>query len=702
MRLKKEPNNGRAAAMERPAAGPAFTWRIRVRAQRRVLWMRSLWANGRTETEHGLVIPDSEIDRILTDPAELREAEALFYENDSSARELAPLILAADAAFALDPPWAHLQQAFELSQAELDLLSLTVAVEVDPMLRRVYGYLHDDATAGRATPWLAAALFESPLGVSFGPDCNLIRWRIASPADNVSDSGSVATAWVADPGVVQWLTRLAPIDPMLGSAAAFIPAAENATKTCLYPAELARMQAFVAVVRDACQDSGDSCPLIELELVGPDGSGRETLAGQLAAALGCNLVSADAALLMGSDVPPATATERAVRAARLAKLVGGVLYWRHAERANPNVWDLVMQPELTIFGSQLPLSQTTRPAVARLSIRLPRLTRDARLSLWTQLSDSPAPEPITDWTLVPAEIVNAARVEAAGADAVANVCRGNLHQGPHELLTPMLCPYTWNDIVLPAGVRQHLGELEQQARLRWPVYEDWGFEKLVPMGRGITAMFAGPSGTGKTMAAQVMAASLGMKLYRVDLAGVMNKYIGETEKHLKQVFESCERTNVVLLFDEADALFGQRTQVKDAHDRFANIEIDYLLQRMEQFDGIAILATNRKGDLDKAFVRRLRFIVDFIQPGPAERLALWKRALLAHSPRGEALLQDIDWDFLAGKLNMSGADITLAALSAAFLARAEGSRITMNHVLNAARREVAKHGVMLRPGDWEG
>ena len=123
---------------------------------------------------------------------------------------------------------------------------------------------------------------------------------------------------------------------------------------------------------------------------------------------------------------------------------------------------------------------------------------------------------------------------------------------------------------------------------------------------------------------------------------------------------------------------------------------------MEQFDGIAILATNRKGDLDKAFVRRLRFIVDFIQPGPAERLALWKRALLAHSPRGEALLQDIDWDFLAGKLNMSGADITLAALSAAFLARAEGSRITMNHVLNAARREVAKHGVMLRPGDWEG
>ena len=130
-------------------------------------------------------------------------------------------------------------------------------------------------------------------------------------------------------------------------------------------------------------------------------------------------------------------------------------------------------------------------------------------------------------------------------------------------------------------------------------------------------MFAGPSGTGKTMAAQVLARSLDMELYRIDLAGVVNKYIGETEKRLKQVFDACERSNVLLFFDEADALFGQRSQVKDAHDRYANIQIDYLLQRMEQFNGIAILATNRKGDLDKAFLRRIRFIVDFMQPGPS-------------------------------------------------------------------------------------
>ena len=157
--------------------------------------------------------------------------------------------------------------------------------------------------------------------------------------------------------------------------------------------------------------------------------------------------------------------------------------------------------------------------------------------------------------------------------------------------------------------------------------DDWGFARLTPLGRGMTALFAGPSGTGKTMAAQVLARSLGLELYRVDLAGVVNKYIGETEKHLRAVFDACERAPVLLFFDEADALFGRRTQVSDAHDRFANIEIDYLLQRMEQFDGVAVLATNRKGDLDTAFVRRLRFTIDFAPPTIAERERLWRLAL---------------------------------------------------------------------------
>jgi SpoVK/Ycf46/Vps4 family AAA+-type ATPase len=198
------------------------------------------------------------------------------------------------------------------------------------------------------------------------------------------------------------------------------------------------------------------------------------------------------------------------------------------------------------------------------------------------------------------------------------------------------------------------------------------------------------------MAAQVIARELELDLYRVDLAGVVNKYVGETEKRLRSVFDYCERVGSLLFFDEADALFGSRMQVKDAHDRFANIEIDYLLQRMESFNGVTILATNRKNDLDSAFLRRLRVVIDFLPPGAPERLRLWKKALTPESPAGEPILDEIDWDFLAERLALTGADIKAAALGAAFLARAEGARIGMRHLLAAAQREMTKRGIVLR------
>jgi hypothetical protein len=414
------------------------------------------------------------------------------------------------------------------------------------------------------------------------------------------------------------------------------------------------------------------------------------------------MVVADASLLLGSDVPLPLAIERAIRAIRAARLRRAILYWHAADAVNPRVWQALFgYTDLMLFGSRSPLPYHPTGKTIRQSFPLPMLSRAQRIALWQGLAEQLMPETVAEWKLTPAEIAHAAMLATVSTDAVAEACRQMLSQQPGELFAPLVCPYTWDDIVLTPNVRQHLLELEKQARLRWPVYEDWGFEKLCPLGKGITALFAGPSGTGKTMAAQVLARSLQRDLYRVDLAGVVNKYIGETEKRLKQVFDACERAGVVLFFDEADALFGQRTQVKDAHDRFANIEIDYLLQRMEQFDGIAILATNRKGDLDTAFLRRIRIVVDFLPPTPAERLALWKLALLARSPSGEELLDRIDWEFLANKLNMTGADIKSAALGAAFLARAQGTRITMPHVLHAARREMTKHGVTLRPGEWE-
>jgi SpoVK/Ycf46/Vps4 family AAA+-type ATPase len=267
-----------------------------------------------------------------------------------------------------------------------------------------------------------------------------------------------------------------------------------------------------------------------------------------------------------------------------------------------------------------------------------------------------------------------------------------------QQVTAMPLPYDWSDLVVPAHVGEHLHEIAEQARTRGQVLDDWGLRRLTPMGGGLTALFAGPSGTGKTMAAQVLARSLGLELLSVDLAGVVSKYIGETEKQLRTLFDACERAPAVLFFDEADALFGRRTQVSDAHDRFANIEIDYLLQRMERFNGLAVLASNRKGDLDEAFVRRLRFIVDFVPPGAAEREQLWRLALGGSSSGQQALTGELDFGALARELDLTGAGIKAAALAAAFLARTDGSPIAMAHVLAAARRELAKQGVVLRHG----
>jgi SpoVK/Ycf46/Vps4 family AAA+-type ATPase len=306
---------------------------------------------------------------------------------------------------------------------------------------------------------------------------------------------------------------------------------------------------------------------------------------------------------------------------------------------------------------------------------------------------------VAEWALRPAEIGVAARVTPAGDHEVREVCRRLLMAGTPELLSPLPLPYTWDDLVVSPATAAHLREFQAQAAERGRVLDDWCFSRLTSLGRGTTALLAGPSGTGKTMAAQVLARSLGLDLYRIDLAGIMSKYIGETEKHLRQVFEACERAPVLLLFDEADALFGKRTQVSDAHDRYANIEIDYLLQRMEQFDGVAVLATNRKGDLDTAFVRRLRFIIDFAPPSAAEREQLWRLALEGAADAGGRLLTgDLDWPDLARELDLTGAAIKSAALSAAFLARSEGNLISRHHVLAAARRELGKQGVVVRPG----
>jgi SpoVK/Ycf46/Vps4 family AAA+-type ATPase len=248
--------------------------------------------------------------------------------------------------------------------------------------------------------------------------------------------------------------------------------------------------------------------------------------------------------------------------------------------------------------------------------------------------------------------------------------------------------FSWEDLVLPAPTLRQVKEVAAAIKNRHVVYAQWGFEHRVAFGRGLKVLFSGASGTGKTMTAGVIARELGLDLYKIDLSSVVSKYIGETEKNLDQIFRAAHSSNAILFFDEADALFGKRSEVKDAHDRYANIEVAYLLQKLEEHEGAVILASNLSRNIDDAFSRRMHYVVQFPLPNESYREQLWRGMFPAQTP----LSEDIDFGFLARQFPMSGGDIKNVALDAAFLAADDGQVITMKQLVKAMARQVIKQG----------
>lgn len=265
-----------------------------------------------------------------------------------------------------------------------------------------------------------------------------------------------------------------------------------------------------------------------------------------------------------------------------------------------------------------------------------------------------------------------------------NSCRVQARPQLDDLAQRIASSTNWDDLVLPIPQRQTLQEIISQVRQRAKVYENWGFNTKGSNGLGVTALFAGSSGTGKTMAASVLAKELNLDLYRIDLSSVVSKYIGETEKNLRRIFDAAEAGGVILLFDEADALFGKRSDVKDSRDRYANMEVSYLLQRMEAYRGLAILTSNLKDSIDTAFMRRIRFIVKFPFPDASQRAEIWQRIFPTDTPLRELNIKKL------AKLNVAGGNIRNIALNAAFLAADEEQPVMMKHLLQAAESEYIK------------
>ncbi|MDI7274997.1 MAG: ATP-binding protein, partial [Anaerolineae bacterium] len=274
-----------------------------------------------------------------------------------------------------------------------------------------------------------------------------------------------------------------------------------------------------------------------------------------------------------------------------------------------------------------------------------------------------------------------------GADLFA-AARAHSNPGLATLARKITPRYGWDDIVLPPDQLALLREIIATVRQRSHVLDDWGVGQKLASSPGVTMLFAGPPGTGKTMAAEIMAAELGLDLYKIDLSTVVSKYIGETEKNLERIFTEAATSNAILFFDEADALFGKRSEVRDSHDRYANIEISYLLQRMEAYEGVTILATNLRANLDEAFTRRLQFAVDFPFPEEADRLRIWQTLFPAGVPRDP----DVDLPFLARRHKLAGGSIRNIIVGAAYLAAADGQAVSMAHLLHSTRRELQKMG----------
>ncbi len=610
-----------------------------------------------------------------------------------------PVVAAAqamDEAGALEPPPALLLlgQRFGLSRFEQDVLLLCTALELDTRIAGLCELAQDNPQRPYPTFALALSLFDEPAWDALSPQGPLRYWRLIE-INQPAAQPLVTSALRADERIVSYIKGLnQPDDRLSLLLVPFDLAPGNGT---LLPAS---QQAVVDTVIEHLKPSNATEPSPVIQLVGADSLSKQDVALRAAATHGLQLCRLPVTLLPSQAAELETLARLWQREQTLLPLAlyldaqGGGELSVGSDGQTAALHRLLMrelgvifldtrefQPDLGRCALPVDVTKPT-PVEQRVvwSTALGVAADDSPALLAGQFNLSlPTIEQISR-TVLEDQAEDAAQVQDQIWQASLACSRPQL-----ERLAQRLEPKaTWSDIVLPSEQLALLRQIAAQVGQRTRVYDDWGFRQRMNRGLGISALFAGESGTGKTMAAEVIANALRLNLYRIDLSAVVNKYIGETEKNLRRLFDAAEDGGAFLFFDEADALFGKRSEVKDSHDRYANIEVNYLLQRMEGYSGLAILATNQKSALDQAFMRRLRFIVNFPFPEENHREAIWQRAFPAETP-----MEPLDYDRLV-RLNLTGGSIHNIALNAAFLAAEASSHVTMPLVLEAVRTEFRK------------
>ena len=617
----------------------------------------------------------------------------------------------------------YVAQLFALSPFEVQTLVVCLAPELRRKYDTLYAYLQDDVTRKRPSIDLILDLLCTSEAerwrartTVFSDQAPLFRHGLLHKVEDPrspSGSSGLAQFLQLDQRLLDYLLEHDAGDPRLAGYATLVPPSLSIEQVLVDPTLKARL--VNVCQRWFAQPPPGRRPFV-FYFHGPQGVGKQDLAMGLCAQWGRPLLDVDMQLLLAGETDVATALRLVFREGLLwdAAIYLDLGDMSLPEDAKAKTWMRTLARladeygQLTFLAGAFPWS--LRGVFAQdifCAVELAMPDAALRQAAWEQALQRFASHSTQDWTeelanqfrLTPGQIHDAAawvaqrRAMASDEaevtrDELYAACRTQSHHTLTELAVKIAPHYTWDDLVLPGDKIEQLKELCGQVVHRQRVYGDWGFARKLAHGRGISALFAGPSGTGKTMAAEVIAHELQLDLYKIDLAGVVNKYIGETEKNLARIFHEAESSNAILFFDEADALFGKRTKVSDAHDRYANIETSYLLQRMEAYEGVVILATNLRENMDEAFTRRIKFIVDFPFPDAASRKLIWH----THFPRQTPVSADLDYEWLAQQFQITGGTIKNIVLSAAFCAAANGGTIDMTHVLHGTRREFEKIG----------
>jgi ATP-dependent 26S proteasome regulatory subunit len=690
----------------------------------------------------GLYVSEAEVDGLLARPfgsnwgqtvtLSPEEARAFDEAEAQAARQVQVLVEIAQNQ-GQTPRLIRLATAFGLDRFDLDILLICLAPALDLRYERLYGYLQDDVTRKRPSVNLMLGVLCEPgperlLKLShFADDAPLFEYRLL---ERISEAGSdrlplLSQVLVPDEAIVAWLLGRYQPPAYLGAGASLLwPQSEANEADKILAAEAWPYLERLIGEQVPGKPSGQAV----LAFYGPDQVSQRAAARLCIARIGRPLLAVDMAAAISDELSPLQALRLVLRDARLLDAVPYVFNWdaclTERDISPPDVLgQLCAYPGLAIVSGQ----KTWRAAGIDRGrplfwVEFPVPAYSGRYALWEHFVGQAALAGEIDlaplasqFALTSGQIRDAV---ASARDIAAQESRplqnqdlfaaARAHSNPRlsSLARKIIPRYTWPDIILPDDQLTMLRELVAMVRARPLVLEEWGVGKKLASSSGVTVLFAGPPGTGKTMAAEVIAAELGLDLYKIDLSTVVSKYIGETEKNLEKIFGEAQNSNAILFFDEADAIFGKRSEVKDAHDRYANLEISYLLQRMEAYDGVTILATNLRANLDEAFTRRLQFAVDFPFPEEADRLRIWETLFPPDVPRAS----DLDLGLMARRFKLAGGSIRNVIVSAAYLAASEheanssnghagGGQVTMEHLLHGTRRELQKMGRLVNEAD---